>query len=115
MGGRGGGAPGNAGRGSEATAAQPTPADFRRDITVTAIRQALARFPNSSFATLATVRQEMAARGITSREDQDAEIRALVNSGNANMIPQANLKALTSAQRDAALRIGGENKHLIQL
>lgn len=110
MGGRGGGAPGNAGRGSEATAA-----DFRRDITVTAIRQALARFPNSSFATLATVRQEMAARGITSREDQDAEIRALVNSGNANMIPQANLKALTSAQRDAALRIGGENKHLIQL
>jgi hypothetical protein len=113
MGGRGGGAPGNAGRGN--SAAQPSPADFQRDITTTAIRQALARNPNSNWALLTAVRANMTARGITSRDAQDAEIRRLVNSGEAQMIPMANLKALSPGEREAAIRVGGELKHLIRI
>jgi hypothetical protein len=32
-----------------------------------------------------------------------------------NLIPQSNRQALTAADRDSALRIGGEHKHLMSI
>jgi hypothetical protein len=32
-----------------------------------------------------------------------------------NLVPQSNQQALTKADRDAALRIGGEAKHMISV
>lgn len=110
MGGRGGpGRRGNGGNESSAPAARSA-----GDVATSAIRQAVALNPGI-WGLMSAVRANMAANGISSREDQDRAIGALVNSGAAQMIPMANLKALPPGEREAALRIGGENKHLIRM
>jgi len=39
----------------------------------------------------------------------------LFTSQRINLIPQENQQALSAADRASALRIGGENKHLISI
>jgi hypothetical protein len=45
----------------------------------------------------------------------DATLAAMFTARRVNLIPQSNQQALTAADRDSALRIGGEHKHLISI
>jgi hypothetical protein len=45
----------------------------------------------------------------------DAALGAMYAALRVNLIPQSNQQALTAADREAALRIGGEHKHLISI
>jgi hypothetical protein len=49
------------------------------------------------------------------RPDVDAALAALFTAQRVNLIPQSNQQALSDADREAALRIGGEYKHLISI
>jgi hypothetical protein len=49
------------------------------------------------------------------RPDLDAVLTALFTSQRINLVPQSNQQALTDADRESALRIGGESKHLISI
>ena len=49
------------------------------------------------------------------RPDVDAALAALFTAQRVNLIPQSDQRALSDADRDAALRIGGEHKHLISI
>ena len=49
------------------------------------------------------------------RADLDSALVALFTAQRINLIPQENQQALTDADRESALRIGGENKHLISI
>jgi hypothetical protein len=50
-----------------------------------------------------------------SRADLDSALVALFTTQRINLIPQENQQALTVADRESALRVGGENKHLISI
>ena len=45
----------------------------------------------------------------------DAVLRELSRTGRAHLVPESNRKALTDADHEAAIRIGGEDNHLISL
>jgi len=49
------------------------------------------------------------------RPDVDAALAALFTAHRVNLIPQSDQRALSDADRDAAVRIGGEHKHLISI
>jgi hypothetical protein len=45
----------------------------------------------------------------------DATLATMFTARRVNLIPQSDQQALTAADRDSALRIGGEHKHLISI
>ena len=45
----------------------------------------------------------------------DSALAAMFTAQRINLIPQSNQRALSDADRESALRIGGENKHLISI
>lgn len=49
------------------------------------------------------------------RHDVDSALAAMFTSQRINLIPQENQQALSPAERESALRIGGEHKHLISI
>ena len=49
------------------------------------------------------------------RCDVDEALAALFTAQRINLVPQSNQRALSDADREAALRIGGEHKHLISI
>lgn len=49
------------------------------------------------------------------RADVDQALIALVRTGTVHLVPDSNRKALTDADRAAAIRIGTEDKHLIAI
>lgn len=53
--------------------------------------------------------------GDAPREAVDAALRQLSRARQANLFPQANQKVLSQADRQAAVRIGNEDCHLISL
>ena len=53
--------------------------------------------------------------GAYSRADVDRALRGLVVQPGVHIVPVANLKSLTSADREAALRLGGEDNHAIAI
>jgi hypothetical protein len=53
--------------------------------------------------------------GDAPRGPVDEALRQLSRSGRANLVPQANQKTLTDADREAAVRIGNEDCHLISI
>lgn len=56
-----------------------------------------------------------AALGSVSRAELDAALRQLEREPDTNIVPQSNRKALTQAQHDAAVLIGGQDKHFIAI
>ncbi|WP_245572422.1 hypothetical protein [Actinokineospora enzanensis] len=48
-------------------------------------------------------------------DEVDAVLTELSRTGQAHLVPESNRKALTEAARAAAVRIGGEDNHLISL
>ncbi|SDI31375.1 hypothetical protein SAMN05192558_10792 [Actinokineospora alba] len=49
------------------------------------------------------------------RPDVDAVLKELDRSGKAHLVPESNRKVLTEADHAAAIRIGGEDNHLISI
>ncbi len=49
------------------------------------------------------------------RTDLDSALAVMFTTQRINLIPQENQQALSAADRDSALRIGGEYKHLISI
>ena len=49
------------------------------------------------------------------RPGLDAALAAMFTAQRVNLISQSNRQALTAADRDSALRIGGEHKHLMSI
>lgn len=50
-----------------------------------------------------------------SRPDLDEALRQLERVADVNIVPQSNQKALSEADRTAALRIGGQDKHFLAI
>jgi len=67
---------------------------------------------SGQFVSLRELRGELSGRP---RPDVDAALAALFTAQRINLIPQSNQRALSEADRAAALRIGGEDKHLISI
>jgi hypothetical protein len=67
---------------------------------------------SGEFVSLRELRLRLPGR---SRPDVDAALAALFTAQRINLIPQSNQRALSDADREAALRIGGERKHLISI
>ena len=50
-----------------------------------------------------------------SRGEVDQALHRLNRAADVNIIPESNQKMLTEEDRDAAIRIGGEDRHLIAI
>jgi hypothetical protein len=53
--------------------------------------------------------------GPVPREDVDAVLRKLSKNKQAHLVPESNRKALGAADHEAAIRVGGEDNHLISI
>jgi hypothetical protein len=53
--------------------------------------------------------------GGAATKDVDAVLRELSRTGRVSLVPESNRKALTAADHEAAIRIGGEDNHLISI
>jgi hypothetical protein len=73
--------------------------------------RALAPYP-SAFVKLRDLREQLAD---IPRPTLDAALGTMFAVRQVNLVPQSNQQALTDAERAAALRIGGEHKHLISI
>jgi hypothetical protein len=73
--------------------------------------QALTRGPGE-FVGLRELRSRLAD---IPRPDVDAALAAMYTGQRVNLIPQSNQQALTDADRESAIRIGGEYKHMISI
>jgi hypothetical protein len=50
-----------------------------------------------------------------SRADLDSALERMYRAQQVNLVPQANQQALTDADRQSALRVGGESKHMLSV
>ncbi len=73
--------------------------------------QALTRGPGE-FVRLRELRSRLAE---VPRPDVDAALGKMYAEQRVNLVPQSNQQALSAADRESALRIGGEYKHLISI
>jgi hypothetical protein len=82
--------------------------------TKTAIRTAYARLvgPRSEFVALAALRADLAGYD---RADVDRALLQMARERGVHIHPLSNLKALTQADRDAALWMGGQDNHAIAI
>jgi hypothetical protein len=109
MGGRGGGAPGNAGRG-ESPASQATPVEDLSIAQVTQVVRDIQRDFNAGYwVGLATFRERIGG----TRQQQDSMMMRLARAGQIRLIPEENQKTITSRDRSASIDVSGEPKHLI--
>lgn len=53
--------------------------------------------------------------GGAATKDVDAVLKELSRSGRVSLVPESDRKALTAADHEAAIRIGGEDNHLISI
>ena len=53
--------------------------------------------------------------GNVTRGELDSALEGMYRSQQVNLVPQSNQQALTQADRESALRIGGEAKHMISI
>jgi hypothetical protein len=67
---------------------------------------------SGDFAKLRELRQRLPD---IARADVDAALDRMYRSQRINLVPQADQQALSDADRESALRIGGEYKHLISI
>jgi hypothetical protein len=84
-----------------------TPADVQARVRAAYVE--LAREPGD-WVSLTRVRERLAD---VARADVDATLESMIELPDVNIVPASNQKALTGADRAAAVRIGNEDKHLI--
>ena len=80
-------------------------------LRVEAAYQALAP-GRGEFVKLREVRERLADMP---RPALDATLGTMFTARRVNLVPQSNQQALTAADRESSLRIGGEHKHLISI
>lgn len=80
-------------------------------VRVTTAYQRLASYPGA-FVKLCDLREYLAD---IPRPTLDAALGTMFAVRHVNLVPQSNQQALTATERAAALRIGGEHKHLISI
>jgi hypothetical protein len=80
-------------------------------VRVTAAYEALAPAPGE-FVKLRQLREQLPD---IPRLALDGTLAAMFAAQRVNLIPQSNQQALTAADREAALRLGGEHKHLVSI
>lgn len=73
--------------------------------------RSLAREP-AEFVKLSGLREQL---GHLPRMAVDDALQRMYKAQRVNLVPQSNQRALTEADRDSAVRIGGEDKHLISI
>ncbi|GAA2974291.1 hypothetical protein [Actinokineospora diospyrosa] len=56
-----------------------------------------------------------AALGAVNRADVDSVLKEMSRTQQANLVPESNRKALTDRHHEAAIRVGGEDNHLISI
>jgi hypothetical protein len=93
-----------------ASATAPASADALDSAVRDAYRK-LAKEP-AGWVGLAALRGELGGFG---RAETDEALRRIALSPGAHLIPVANLKSLTQADRDAALSLGGEDNHALSI
>lgn len=79
---------------------------------ITAACRALTTPGNGEFVKLRELRERLAD---IPRPAFDTALAAMFTARRVNLIPQSNQQALTAADRESALRIGGEHKHLVSV
>lgn len=127
MGGRGGGAPGNAGRSSEPVlwresvppvedqSSYPPRRPIDRDNPqAAAVEQAILQIVGQDWQRLPSVRDALSKRGFTVSQQDAGLYRAALNP-RVRTIPIANLKSLSLDDRRAAIHMGGEWQHAIMV
>lgn len=70
----------------------------------------LVRRPGTDFASITDLRR---ALGDLPRQDVDAALKRLIRQRGVLIVPESNQKTLTPADREAAVAIGDQPKHLI--
>jgi hypothetical protein len=78
---------------------------------VRAAYRSLAREPRG-WVSLAQLRPLL---GDIAREDLDATLRRMSLTARATLVPRSNQKVLSDREREAAVRIGGEDNHLLSI
>lgn len=73
--------------------------------------RSLARHPGA-WVSVADLRARLAGAG---RAEVDAALRDLERSPDVSIVPESNQKALSGTDRDAAVRIGGQDKHFLAI
>jgi hypothetical protein len=66
------------------------------------------------FVKLLDLRYRLCAKGMLFPE-QDAVLTEMFRRQEVNLVPQSNQQALTRDQRATAVRVGGEDKHLVSI
>lgn len=98
--------------------ATPEPAadtpESRFDKALTEDVQKLTRGKTQGWAGLVDLRKTLDARGL-SRAEQDKHLKRMSSEGKIHIVPEDNRKVLNQADHDAAIRIGGEDNHLVTL
>jgi len=89
----------------------PVPATVDPVAEVRAAYESLASRPGA-WVSLAQVREALSH---LSREEVDGALVRLDLEPSTYLIPEANQKMLSEAERDAAVHVGGEDKHLLSI
>jgi DNA-binding Lrp family transcriptional regulator len=78
------------------------------------IRAAYRRLTNEpgKFVKLRELRTELSD---VPRSEFDSSLEGMYRAQEVNLVPQSNQQALTKADRESAIRIGGEAKHMISI
>ncbi len=81
------------------------------------VREAIAevvanRSYNNDFVGMDALRAALDARG-TTRDAQDKQLKRMSKDGTIILVPESNRKMLTDADHAAAIRIGGDDCHVV--
>lgn len=76
-----------------------------------AFAAAKAKHPNSDWVSLVDLRPQLGG----TRAEQDATLKAMSRAGKLHIVPEDNRKALTQADHDASIHVGGDDNHLVML
>lgn len=108
MGGRGGAPNATPGQAADAAA---------NDRALDAVRQAIAdtRTSNQQLVTLEHVRRRMSGLGISSRQEQDAELIRLARARKISLLPRVYQATMTPGERAAELIFGNERKGAVMM
>jgi hypothetical protein len=92
---------------------EKTKGEIKREAFIIKSIQDMARQPRD-WVGLAELREVLGLQGIR-RPAQDESLRALSREKKIAIVPESNQKTITAADREAAIRIGGEDNHLVSI
>lgn len=100
----------------QAAPSQPDTPEARAEKLITGVVDKLteSRGGRGEWAGLVDLRKELDASGM-SRAEQDAHLKRMSKEGKASIVPEDNRKALRPEDHEAAIRIGGDDNHLVSL